>query len=41
MKKIITYTAVAIAVAATGVLLFSFLGVAVFFLPLLCGAFKR
>ena len=40
MKKIITYTLAVILVAASGVLLFSLLGVAVFFLPLLGGAFK-
>lgn len=41
MKKIITYTLVALAIVAVGVLLFSLLGVAVFFLPLLGGAFTK
>lgn len=41
MKKIITYTLAVILVAAVGVLLFSLLGAAVFFLPLLGGAFKQ
>ena len=40
MKKIITYTMAALFVVAAGVLLFSLLGAAVFFLPLLAGAFK-
>jgi len=40
MKKIITYTLVAIAIFAIAILLFSCLGAAVFFLPLLAGAFK-
>lgn len=41
MKKIITYTLVALAVVAAGVLLFSLLGAAVFFLPLIGGAFAK
>ena len=40
MKKITTYTLAVILVVASGVLLFSLLGAAVFFLPLLAGAFK-
>lgn len=40
IKKILTYTLAALLVAAAGVLLFSLLGAAVFFLPLLAGAFK-
>ena len=40
IKKILTYTLAALLVAAVGVLLFSLLGAAVFFLPLLAGAFK-
>lgn len=41
MKKIITYTLIALTVAAVGVLLFSMLGAGVFFLPLLGGAFAK
>lgn len=41
MKKIITYTLVALIVATVGVLLFSLLGAAVFFLPLIGGAFAK
>lgn len=41
MKKIIQYIFVAVAVASVGVLLFSMLGAAVFFLPLLGGAFSK
>lgn len=41
MKKILTYTLAALLVAAVGVLLFSLLGAAVFFLPLLGGAFAK
>ena len=41
MKKIIKYTLVALAIVAVGVVLFSLLGVAVFFLPLLGGAFAK
>lgn len=40
-KKIITYTVAALAVIGVGVVLFSLIGVAVFFLPLLAGAFKK
>ena len=40
MGKIIKYSVAAVAVVGAGVLLFSCLGVAVFFLPLLAGAFK-
>lgn len=39
-QKILTYTLAALLVVASGVLLFSLLGIAVFFLPLLAGAFK-
>lgn len=39
-QKILTYTLAVLLVVASGVLLFSLLGVAVFFLPLLAGAFK-
>ena len=41
MKKVITYSVVAIALVAVAVLLFSLIGVAVFFLPLLAGVFKK
>ncbi len=41
MKKIITYTLAVLLVVAVGVLLFSLLGAAVFFLPLLGGAFAK
>ena len=40
MKKVITYSVAAIAFIGVSVLLFSTIGVAVFFLPLLAGAFK-
>lgn len=40
MKKAITYAVAAIAVVGAAVLLFSLIGVGVFFLPLLAGAFK-
>ena len=40
MKKAITYSVAAIALVGVAVLLFSPIGVAVFFLPLLAGAFK-
>nr|DAF96705.1 MAG TPA: type IV pilin [Siphoviridae sp. ctfrT39]DAG03927.1 MAG TPA: type IV pilin [Siphoviridae sp. ct0vA12] len=40
MKKAITYSVAAIALVGVAVLLFSTIGVAVFFLPLLAGAFK-
>ena len=40
-KKIITYTVTALAVIGVGVVLFSLIGVAVFLLPLLAGAFKK
>ena len=40
MKKAITYTVAAIALIGIAVLLFSTIGVAVSFLPLLAGAFK-
>ena len=40
MKKIITYSVAAIAFVGIAVLLFSTIGVAVFLLPLLAGAFK-
>lgn len=39
MKKIIKYTIAALAVVAVGVVLFSLLGVGVFLLPLIGGAF--
>lgn len=41
MKKIITYTLAVLLVVAVGVVLFSFAGAAVFFLPLLGGAFAK
>lgn len=41
MKKIFTYTLAALVIVVVGVLLFSMLGVAVFFLPLLGGAFAK
>lgn len=40
MKKVITYSIAALAFVGVAVLLFSTLGVAVFLLPLLAGAFK-
>ena len=40
MKKAITYSLTALAFVGVAVLLFSTIGVAVFFLPLLAGAFK-
>ena len=40
MKKAITYSVAALAFVGVAVLLFSTIGVAVFFLPLLAGAFK-
>lgn len=40
-KKAFTYALAAIAIIALGVLLFASIGVAVFFLPLLAGAFKK
>ena len=40
MKKVITYSVAAIALVGISVLLFSTIGVAVFFLPLLAGEFK-
>ena len=40
MKKVITHPFAAIALVGIAVLLFSTIGVAVFFLPLLAGAFK-
>ncbi len=39
-KKVIKYSAIAVCAIGAGVLLFSLIGVAVFFLPLLGGAFK-
>jgi hypothetical protein len=39
MKKIIKYTIAALAVVVVGVVLFSLLGVGVFLLPLIGGAF--
>ena len=41
MKKVITYIIAALAIASVCVVLFSFLGAAVFFLPLLGGAFSN
>ena len=41
MKKVITYSVAAIALVGVAVLLCSTSGVAVFFLPLLAGAFKE
>lgn len=41
LKKIVTYTIAAIAVVGVCVVLFSLIGVAVFLLPLLAGAFKK
>ena len=40
MKKAITYSVAAIALVGLAVLLISTIGVPVFFLPLLAGAFK-
>lgn len=41
MKKALTYTLAALAVVGVCVVLFSLIGVAVFFLPLLGGAFAN
>ena len=41
IKKVLTYMFAALAIVSTGVVLFSMIGAAVFFLPLLAGAFKR
>ena len=41
IKKALTYMFAALAIVSTGVVLFSMIGVAVFFLPLLAGAFKQ
>lgn len=41
IKKALTYMFAALAVLSTGVVLFSMIGAAVFFLPLLAGAFKQ
>ena len=40
-KKVITWAVVGIATAAVGVLLFSVVGAAVFFLPMIGGAFAK
>ena len=40
-KKITTYTVVALVVIGVEIVLFSLIGVAVFLLPLLAGAFKK
>ena len=41
IKKMLTYIFAALAIVSTGVVLFSMIGAAVFFLPLLAGAFKQ
>lgn len=41
MKKFLTYTLAALTIAGACVVLFSLLGAAVFFLPLLGGAFAK
>ena len=41
IKKVLTYMFAALAIVSTGVVLFSMVGAAVFFLPLLTGAFKN
>lgn len=41
IKKALTYIFAALAIVSTGVVLFSMIGAAVFFLPLLAGAFKQ
>lgn len=41
IKKVLTYMFAALAIVSTGVVLFSMIGAAVFFLPLLTGAFKK
>lgn len=41
MRKFITFTVVGLSVVATAIVLFSLLGAAVFFLPLLGGAFAK
>ncbi len=40
MKKILSYIIAATAIVCVGIVCFSMLGAAVFFLPLLAGAFK-
>lgn len=41
IKKVLTYMFAALAIVSTGVVLFSMIGAAVFFLPLFAGAFKN
>ena len=41
MRKVVACVVAALAVAATGIVLFSLLGAAVFLLPLIGGAFKK
>ena len=41
IKKALTYMFASLAIVSTGVVLFSMIGAAVFFLPLLAGAFKQ
>ena len=41
IKKVLTYMFAALAIVSTGIVLFSMIGAAVFFLPLLTGAFKK
>ena len=41
IKKVLTYLFAALAIVSTGVVLFSMIGAAVFFLPLLAGAFRQ
>ena len=41
IKKMLTYMFAALAIVSTGVVLFSMIGAAFFFLPLLAGAFKQ
>ena len=41
IKKVLTYMFAALAIVSTGVVIFSMIGAAVFFLPLLAGAFRK
>ena len=41
IKKVLTYIFAALAIVSMGIVLFSMIGAAVFFLPLLAGAFKK
>lgn len=41
IKKVLTYIFASLAIVSMGIVLFSMIGAAVFFLPLLAGAFKK